>query len=282
MMDPLFQPVEAAIIAHDDAAVASILAANSGLATARSESSHPTILQCLVLTNPPLDTTESLIELLASQGAELTDPLIAAASANNPRALHKLLDLGAEIEGNGQWSPLQEALYWHNPDAVDLLLERGASISNLRTAAALKELEYIECCFDRSGALTELAGEIASPFRSMKPIEEAVRHAPEQLLTNALVYAAAWARSASVSLLLERGALINTIPAGFDYAGTALHYAAFYGHRAMLDQLLNAGADPSIVDAKIFVLPEDWAEHAKHQELGAYLRSIRTGSKRQD
>ena len=98
-----------------------------GLATARSQVSHPTLLQCLVLTMPPVDTLESLIDLLAEHGAELTDPLIAASGMDNVRAMGKLLDLGADIEGNGRWSPLEEALYFGNGTALKLLLDRGAS-----------------------------------------------------------------------------------------------------------------------------------------------------------
>ena len=96
------------------------------------------LLQCLVLTMPPVDALERLIDLLADHGAELTDPLIAASGIGNVRAIAKLLDLGARIEGNGRWSPLEEALYWANKASVSLLLERGAAVVNLRTAAALE------------------------------------------------------------------------------------------------------------------------------------------------
>jgi ankyrin repeat protein len=78
-----------------------------------------------------------------------------------------------------------------------------------------------------------------------------------------------------VEFLLAHGAEVNLIPAGFDYSCTALHYAAFGGHREMVDQLVQRGADPTILDTKIGKSTEDWAEHSGHHELAEYFRQIR-------
>ncbi len=253
--------------------LSSLLTADPGLATARSTCSHPTLMQCLVLSMPPVETLEALIDLLAARGSELTEPLIAAGGMNNTRAIAKLLDLGADIEGNQRWSPLEEALYWNNADAVQLLRERGAQIRNLRTAAGLGDLERIARCFDNEGGLTAEAGEVAWPF-SM-PIPDPQRRDPQQILGNALVFAALWGQNTALEFLLARGAPINMIPAGFDFAGTPLHYAALTGRRETVDLLLKRGADSSLRDTKIGKLPEDWAEHDGHQELAEYLRDLR-------
>ena len=273
-MDPRFQQAEAALAAGDLPTLTALFEADPDLATARSQHSHPTLLQSLVLTMPALDSLEALIDFLADRGAELTDPLIAACGMDNVRAIKKLLDRGARIEGNGQWSPLEEALYFGHPASVALLLERGAPVANLRTAAALGEMEKVASCFDAAGALTPTAGEIRWPFLSTA-IPDDVRRDPRQILNNALVHASAWGRAEVVDFLLARGAEVNGIPAGFDYSGTALHYAAFNGHRDMVDRLLREGADPTIPDTKIGKLPEDWADHAEHHELAEYLRQIR-------
>ncbi|HEY2158105.1 MAG TPA: ankyrin repeat domain-containing protein [Isosphaeraceae bacterium] len=279
-MDERFQPAQAALARGDVDGLASLLAAEPTLAADRSRArDHPTLLQCLVLTMPPVDALEDLIDLLANHGAELTDPLIAASGIDNVRAVAKLLDLGARIQGNGRWSPLEEALYWGHEAVVSLLLERGAAICNLRTAAALGDMGRVVRCFDDAGNLTASAGEVAWPFfTALPPIPEDVRRDPRQILGNALVYAAAWDRADAVDDLLDRGAEVNLIPAGFDYAGTALHYAALHGHRAMVDRLLRRGADPSIRDTKVDNLPEGWAEHGGHAGLAEYLRSIRLRS----
>jgi hypothetical protein len=272
-MDARFHPAQAALAGGDVERLASLLIADPELATARSLCSHPTLLQCLVLTMPTVDSLEDLIGLLADHGAELTDPLIAASGIDNLRAIEMLLDRGARIDGNGRWSPLEEALYWGNEASVSLLLERGASVHNLRTAAALGDLEGIAGCFDERGELTPTAAEVAWPFS--KPIAESVRRDRQQMLGNALVYAAAWGRAEAVDLLLGHGARVNLIPAGFDFAGTPLHYAALRGRRDMVDQLLSYGADPAVRDSKIGKLPEDWAEHDGHSELSEYLRLVR-------
>lgn len=273
-MDLRFRPAQDALALGNVGRFASLLKADPELATARSSCDHPTILQCLVLTMPPVDTLEQLIHLLADQGAELTDPLIAASGIDNVRAVAKLLDLRGRIEGNGLWSPLEEALYWGNEATVTLLLERGAGVTNLRTAAALGDLVAIDRCFDDSGALTPAAGEVAWPFFG-KPIPEPERHNREQVVSNALVYAAAWGRAEAVDKLLERGAPVNLIPAGFDFSGTPLHYAALHGRRDTVDQLLRHGADPAVRDTKIGKLPEDWAEHDGHRDLSEHLRLVR-------
>ncbi|HEV3167231.1 MAG TPA: ankyrin repeat domain-containing protein [Isosphaeraceae bacterium] len=273
-MDARFHPAQAALAVGDTERLASLLVGDPGLATARSQCDHPTILQCLVLTMPPVDNLEDLIDLLAEHSAELTDPLVAASGIDNVRAMARLLDLGAQIEGNGRWSPLEEALYWGNEAAVALLLERGARVHNLRTAAALGELEWITRCFDDAGALTAAAGEVASPFQKI-PIPEHVRREPQQILANALVHAAAWGRAEAVDELIRRGAQVNLIPAGFDFAGTPLHYAALRGRRDMVDHLLQLGADPAVRDTKIGKLPEDWAAHDGHKDLSEYLQLVR-------
>ena len=88
-MDPRFHAAQAALADGDVERLKTLLAADPELATARSECSHPTLLQCLVLTMPPVDALEDLIDLLANHGAELTDPLIAAASGRQRAGGHR-------------------------------------------------------------------------------------------------------------------------------------------------------------------------------------------------
>jgi ankyrin repeat protein len=81
-----------------------------------------------------------------------------------------------------------------------------------------------------------------------------------------------------VKLLLDRGAAIDAIPHGFDYAGTGLHYAAMNGHRAIVELLLQRGADVSVRDAKIGAPAAGWAAHGGHPEIAELLQ--RAGEQR--
>src|ERR1019366_5624203 len=99
-------------------------------------------------------------------------------------------------------------------------------------------------CFDETGELTTAAGTVAWPFS--KPIPQDVQCDRRQILGNAVVFAAAWGRTEAVDTLVARGAQVNFIPSGFDFAGTPLHYAALQGRREMVDHLLKLGADPAM------------------------------------
>jgi len=75
----------------------------------------------------------------------------------------------------------------------------------------------------------------------------------------------------AAGLLLDKGAEINVIPGGFDFAGTGLHYAALNGHRAMVEFLLAHGADRTIKDTKVSSTAAGWADHGGYPELRDFL-----------
>lgn len=274
-MDDKFLPAQAAIIADDPAELERLVRADPSLAMERSISTcdHPTLLCCLVLEMPPRQFLDHLIRLFSEFGAELSGPLGAAACIDNVSAVRTLLDLGAPIGGDGTWSPLEEALYWGHSATVELLLKRGAPMDNLRKYAALGDLHGLKRCFDRDGQPNQEAGEMAWPFGPMVP--DKVRFDRHEIINNALVFAAAWGQMETAGELLTRGAEINAIPAGFDFAGTPLHYAALNNRREMADWLLDRGADPALRDTKVQNTADGWAEYAQHSELADYLRSIR-------
>ncbi len=165
-MDAKFHPAIAAIKSGDIDALRSLLVKDPGLATARSSTSHPTLLQCLALDALLVPNQIEMARLLVDAGAEINGPMVAAASINNVAIAALLLDCGAAIDGAGSWSPLEEALYWNNRDAVELLLARGASINNLRLAAALGRIDLIESYFDADRTLKPQAGRIDGSHQS--------------------------------------------------------------------------------------------------------------------
>jgi hypothetical protein len=161
-MEAKFHPAMAAIKAGDLEQLKALVREDPSLATGRSSRSHPTLLQCLVLDARDVPNQIEMAKVLVDAGAEINGPLVAAASGNNKEAVAFLLDCGAAINGSevpkrvvgsaevetasipGNWSPLEEALYWGNAAVRDLLVERGASIHNLRIAAGLGRVDVIE------------------------------------------------------------------------------------------------------------------------------------------
>src|SRR5215471_11629419 len=270
-MDAKFQPAVEAIMAGDIGQLKALLAAQSSLATDRSSRSHPTLLQCLVLDAKNQPNQLEMAGVLIEAGAEIDDPLIAAASIGNTAAAEALLSAGAAIDGDGEWSPLEEALYWGNQETVAMLVRRAATVHNLRIAAGLGRIDVVESFFAPDGSLKPEAGIMSSPFRRMH-----FEGGPQNLIDNALLYACISNRIDAVEYLLKRGARINAIPPGFDYAGTALHYAALFGHRELVDLLIERGAHLDIKDSKVNALAAGWAAHGGHQELSDYLTRLGT------
>jgi ankyrin repeat protein len=268
-MDAKFEPAMAAIQNGDLDALRSLLTSDPSLATARSSVSHPTLLQFLVLQRNAVANGSAMAKSLIEHGADIQQPLNAAACIDNVGMLELLLDAGASIEGDGRWSPLEEALYWGYERSVRRLLSRGATVKNLRIAAGLGRMDTIKSFFNADGSLKAEAGVVASPFRALV-IGPRARE-PQAIIDNAFVYACMHNHIDAATYLLERGAAINTIPAGFDYAGTGLHYAAFRGHRAMVEFLLKRGADPTVRDTKVHSTPASWAEHSGFAELKEFL-----------
>jgi uncharacterized protein len=275
IMDKKFHPAMKAIGAGDVERLRELVAEDPSLATARSTRSHPTLLQCLVLDANGNPNGRAMAEILIDAGAELNEPLVAAGSIGNRDVAELLLDRGAAIDGTGGWSPLEEALYWNNQDVVALLLERGAKVQSLRTAAALGRTDLIESYFNTDGSLKPEAGRIDWPFGCNQSLADRVNTWSQDrqgIVNNAFVYACMHGHIDAAQLLLEKGAEINTIPGGFDYAGTGLHYAALNGHREMIEFLLAHGADKNVHDTKVGSTAAGWAEFAKHPELLDLLR----------
>lgn len=287
-MDAKFQAAVAAVESGDLARFKAALAADPSLATARSSSSHPTLLQCVALAGNDKPNSVEMARILVDAGAPIDEPFVAAASINNVPVAQLLLDRGAAIDGNGRWSAIEEALYWNSRDTLALLLKRGARVRNLRIAAGLGRTDLIAKFFARDGALKPEAGRIEWPFGTLEDIgrsnhDEAgklelanrVRSWSQDrqgIIDNAFVYACIHGHIDAAALLLEKGAAINAIPGGFDFAGTGLHYAAYFGRSAMVEFLLTRGADPSIKDTKVNSTAAEWAEHAKRHEIVELLR----------
>jgi ankyrin repeat protein len=286
-MDAKFHPAIAAIRSRDLEAFKALITQDPSLATSRSSRSHPTLLQCLTLDGKDKPNNVEMARVLIDAGAELNEALVAAASINNHAVAGLLLDHGAAIDGTGGWSPLEEALYWNSRGVLALLLERGAAVQNLRIAAGLGRTDLIEGYFNSDGSLRTEAGKINWPWGGLETIacstfDQTGRQQladrvnewsqdRQGIINNAFVYACMHGHIEAAKLLLQKGAEINVVPGGFDYAGTGLHYAALNGQRAMVEFLLQQGADRDVKDTKVGSTAAGWAEYGGHPELQALL-----------
>lgn len=57
-------------------------------------------------------------------------------------------------------------------------------------------------------------------------------------------------------------------------AATALHQAAWFGHLAIAQLLVEAGADRTLRDPSHHARPADWARYNQKTELAEYLEAL--------
>ena len=131
-------------------------------------------------------------------------------------------------------TPLIAALFWGHRDVVDLL---GRDPGNLRVAAGLGDLGLI-----RELAGTPQAGAHRGFYRPhggfppWQPSDD-----PQEILDEALVWAAKAGRVEAIRLLAELGARVDADV----YRGTPLTWAAVNGRTEALRALVELGADPN-------------------------------------
>ncbi len=251
-----------------------------------------------------------LVRLLLERGADVNRGndygwtiLHQAGYANDTRLAEVALEAGADptqsARGDGG-TPLVVALFWGHRKVVELL---GEEPRNLRVAAGLGHLDLID----------ELAGTAAAGlhrafyrphggFPVWRPTDD-----PQEVLDEALVWAAKSGRVEAISRLTELGAQLDADPyrgtaltwaavngrveavqrllelgadpnargtfGGPDHGEgvTALHVAAQAGQRETVEVLLAAGADPALLDALHGGTAAGWASFGGHAELAAKL-----------
>jgi ankyrin repeat protein len=139
-------------------------------------------------------------------------------------------DLFARGDGG---TPLIAALFWGHREVAELL---GREPGNLRTAAGLGDLELI-----RRLVGTPAAGAHRGFYRPhggfpvWQPSDD-----PQEVVDEALVWAAKSGRVEAIRLLIELGARCDANP----YRGTPLAWAAVNGRVDAVRALVTLGADP--------------------------------------
>jgi ankyrin repeat protein len=186
----------------------------------------------------------SIVSLLLERGADPNrgndygwTKLHQAGYSNDRELARLMLDAGACTDlfarGDGG-TPLVAALFWGHREVAELL---GREPVNLRVAAGLGDLDLI-----RELVGTPRAGAHRGFYRphggfpAWQPSDD-----PQEVLDEALVWAAKSDRVEAIGLLVERGARVDADP----YRGTALTWAAVNGHPGSVRALIQLGADPN-------------------------------------
>ena len=199
------------------------------------------------------DLAQALIDAGADPDIRDSNPLTTAASFNQPEVTTALLDAGATLDGvKNDGSPIVYAVYF-GPDVAPILAERGARL-DLRTAAGLGFTDVMETFFDADGSLPPKASALRVAFCCNTP-----EHRRSEVLAQALIYASCNDHVAAAEMLLDRGTDIDAMPAGFDFASTALHRALRQRKTNVARLLIERGADLDIRDGRHKMNAVEWA-----------------------
>jgi ankyrin repeat protein len=262
----------------------------------------------------------AIMKVLIEAGADVDHPnvhgwtpLHQAAYGDRVDLARLLLDAGArpDLSGRGAGgTPLVVALFWgHRAVVDDVLLAAGRWPDNLRVAAGTGDLERIAELVPENGTVTEAAGALRGFYRphggfpAWTPTDD-----PQEVLDEALSWAARADRVEALELLVARGARVDADV----YRGTALTWAAAQGRVAavrrlvqlgaevdqqatfggpshgqgvtalqiaaqagrtgVVQALLELGADPTLRDELYDGTASGWAQAGEHPQLAALLR----------
>lgn len=213
-------------------------------------------------------------------------------------------DTTAEAHGAGG-TPLMQALFWGYRLKAERLAQEGIYPFNLRAIAGLGRLDLMPDFFNPDGTLKPEARQKRAFHRPHSGFPPWIPNDdPQEIVDEALVYAAKSGRTNVLTYLLDQGADINGEP----YNGTALfwavsceqretvrwllehgadvhqlasfggekninalHVAAWGGHLEPAKMLLQHGAEATYHEPRYGSSPVGWAAHMGHYQLRDYL-----------
>jgi hypothetical protein len=181
-----------------------------------------------------------------------------AAWGPNLQLADMLIAAGADIDAraNDLSTPLTMALSCGcgQGSVARILAERTQVPLTLRMAAGLGLDDRVRSFLDNGalipGAVDDQCSYYDHPKREWDLIQD-----KEEILAEALTYAARNDQLSTITLLLDLGAPIDGEP----YYGTALHWAAFFGKRNAVALLVQRGADVQKKDRRIGGTPPGWS-----------------------
>ena len=151
-----------------------------------------------------------------------------------------LVEAGASPDGVGDdRRPMAEALFYNSPIAAKVLVDHGATI-DLEFAAGLGRMDLMPAFFDAHGNLLPSAGTHHPPVAPV-PIAE------NELLDQALAYAAISGQVETGAFLVDHGAGVNAKPSGFPHRVAIVDWGE--GNDEFVQFLIQRGARPPEPDS---------------------------------
>jgi hypothetical protein len=270
------QHIWAAASAGDPVALARHLAARPGLATTRGGPFGWDPLLYLCYARAPIDRTEDDVlaaaTLLLDAGADPNTGYLWCGMSTPFTAL-------TGVFGEGEQGPRRQPRHPFAPVLATLLLARGAHPVDQQTLYNRMfgpDDSHLELLFGHG-----LADAGPSPWE--RRLGEAME-TREPMWRRQVEWAADHGFSDRLALLASHGVDVSGVeivvptfpddPTDLDEEGaTPLHHAAWAGDLALVQRLLEAGADPTITDRRFEATPLGWAEHAYQTEAAELLRA---------
>ncbi len=277
-----FEAAVQATIDGDDDTLRDLLAADAGLARARST-------RCTTF-DPPVHGA-TLLHYVAANGVEGHNQ---RTPANAVAIAQRLLAHGADANATAGFhggactvlallvSSCHPAQAGVQVALVDLLVAHGAQVdlrgsgrwsSPLRTALAFGYVEAARALV-RHGASTE-GIDVAAGFGDLAAVQRGLGVASAEERHRALALAAQLGHGAVVAALLDAGEDANRFnPEGLHPHATPLHHAAGAGCGEVVQLLLERGALSQQRDKLWRATPRGWAERGGHAGIAALLRIL--------
>jgi uncharacterized protein len=156
-----------------------------------------------------------------------------------------LVEAGASPDGvDDDRRPMAEALFYKSPLAAKVLADHGATI-DLEFAAGLGRMDLMPTFFDADGKLLPSAGAHHPPVTPVPVPPEP--GAGNELLDQALVYAAISGQAETGAFLVDRGADVNAKPSGFPHRIAIVDWGE--GNHEFVQFLIQRGARPPEPDS---------------------------------
>ena len=179
---------------------------------------------------------------------------------SKPAMIQLLVTNGVDVNRNrGQilWNALRE----RDLDLASMLVAEGAAV-DLRFAAGVNRVDLMAEFFDAGGQLKEGVSHLYHPD------PDAVLTA-EQIMVEALNFAAYCGALEAAEFLLDRGADVNGYASGFhryDRGSTPLHKTVMADQLEIAQLLLARGADPLLGDRRFDIAPYGWSNYMDTSE----------------